>query len=82
MPIKAVVKKAITRPRLSGSTIVCSMVLMEAVPIIMPNPAPSIMAQESQNQCEKEKAVGPAPKTVIPVPMTRPMPRIVLREAR
>ena len=81
-PMKAIVYRAITRPRLSSSTSVCSSVFVPAIITIMPSPVSSMTAIESGSERECEKASSPREYAPMATAMTLPSPRTPLRDAR
>lgn len=52
VPIKAIVKKLMTRPLTLSSTMDCSIVLLEAICNIIPSPVITIKTKESVKKCE------------------------------
>ena len=57
------------------------MVLLAAIPCIMPTPAISAVTIESQNQCESPKPIRPMLKMTAAMGMPRMRPRTFLRAA-
>ena len=57
------------------------MVLLDAMPCIMPKPATSIIPIDSQNVCERPKPISPAPKTALETEILRPSPSTLRRAA-
>src|SRR6185312_10033292 len=82
VPKNAMVKKLITRPRLSSSTSVCRMVLLAAICTIIPSPVGTRIAKDSQKLCDCEKAMSPMPNPPLASTMTRPRPSTLFRDAR
>ena len=71
MPKNAIVKKLITRPRLSSSTSVWMRVFTAAIVIIIPAPTATSSTSESATLFEREKATSPTPNVVPATVMTR-----------
>src|SRR4030042_5686888 len=82
IPIKAIVKKLTTLPRLSSSVIVCKIVFVEAMCIIIPNPLINIIESESHKFLETEKIIRLSPKMPVAAVRIFPRPKTVLLDAR
>ena len=76
IPMKATVKKLITRPRLSLSTNVCSMVLQDATRTMTPKPITTINIKENHVEWEIAKPISPTPNIPAESGIILPRPSI------
>jgi hypothetical protein len=79
VPVKAIVKMLITRPRFSSGTIVCRRVLLEAISKTPPAPPSTRKQEDNGNQRESANPISAVPRKAPPKVMTWPNPRTDLR---
>ncbi|OQC29042.1 MAG: hypothetical protein BWX71_00496 [Deltaproteobacteria bacterium ADurb.Bin072] len=75
-------KKLMTRPRMSSSMMVWTMVLLATIWTMRPKPATAVRTRERGSDLEIPNRTIPAPNSMEATPMSRPRPRMLFLEAR